>query len=197
MANRTLYLIRHGQYDSALKVRDGGGLTDVGKQQAEYAARAMQSIPLTAIVASTMLRAIETATIIAEAVDMQYTTTPLLREAIPSIPPRIATHILDLMARDPHLTHESIHEDQKRADEAFTQFFIPPPQDTDANDALVCHGNILRYLACKALGVNADTWAKMNINHCGITVFMIDENGLIRLHSHNETRHLPTDLITD
>lgn len=180
-----------------VKSRDGGSLTDVGKQQAECVARVLDGVALTSVVASTMLRAIETAAIIAEATPIEYTVTDLLREAIPSIPPRIATHILDLMARDPNITHESIHEDQKRADEAFNQFFVPPQDEDDTHDVLVCHGNILRYLMCKALGVNADTWAKMNINHCGITTIMIDENGLMRLHSHNETRHLPIDLITD
>jgi serine/threonine-protein phosphatase PGAM5 len=197
MAIRTLYLVRHGQYDATVKAADGGGLSDIGKQQAEYAAQALQGIPMNVIYASTMVRAIETANIIAQKTHSEYKVTDLLREAIPSIPPRIAIQIMEMMARDTKLTHESIHEDGKRADEAFAEFFIAPPIGESQNMVLCCHGNIIRYLTSKALGVSTDTWAKLNINHCSISIFTINEQGLIRLHSYNETGHLPSELKTD
>ena len=197
MAIRTLYLIRHGQYDSTVKAVDGGSLSEIGKQQAEYTAEALQGIPIHAIYASTMVRAIETANIIAQKTQMEYKVTDVLREAIPSIPPRIAMQIMEMMERDPKLTHESIHEDGKRADEAFAEFFVPPPIGENQNDVLCCHGNIIRYLTSKALGVTTDTWAKLNINHCSVSIFTVNEQSLIRLHSYNETGHLPNELKTD
>jgi serine/threonine-protein phosphatase PGAM5 len=197
MANRTLYLVRHGQYDTAVNLRDGGGLTALGKQQAEYAGKALAETPITKIYASTMVRAIETANIIAHMVKANYMVSDLLREAIPSIPPRLATQILMMMEQDPELTHEAIHEDQVRADEAFEHFFRPPPDDDPIAVVLVCHGNIMRYLTCKALGVNTDTWAKLSIHHCGITTIVVEQSGLMRLVTHNETRHLPVELVTD
>ena len=197
MAFRTLYLIRHGQYDTKVKQADGGSLTDLGKQQAGYVATALKDIPITKIYASTMVRAIETGNIIAQANEHQYAVSDLLREVIPSIPPRIATLVFQMMATNPNITHESIHEDQQRADEAFDKFFIPPEGDDDTNDVFACHGNIIRYLTCKALGVNTDTWAKLIINHCSITTISIDSDGLINLQSYNETGHIPTNLRTE
>lgn len=197
VAQRTLYLVRHGQYDTSVRTPDGGSLTEIGKQQAEYVAKAIKELPITSIYASTMVRAIETGNIIAQAKQMNYAVSDLLREGLPSIPPRIATQILEMMAYDPNLTHESIHEDGQRADEAFTHFFAPSKNDEDAHDVLACHGNLIRYLTSKALGVTTDTWAKLNINHCSITTVMVDENGALQLHSYNETGHLPAAMKTE
>jgi serine/threonine-protein phosphatase PGAM5 len=197
MSLRTLYLIRHGQYDTGVAHRDGGNLTQLGIEQAKYAAKAFANHPIDAIYASTMTRAVETANIIAQSVNLEYQTFDLLREAIPSIPPRIAEHILALMQNDPSFTHETIHEERKRADAAFEHFFTAPESDEPVHELLVCHGNILRYLTCRALDINVDTWAKMNINHCAITSISVDSQGRMRLVTHNETRHLPPQYVTD
>jgi serine/threonine-protein phosphatase PGAM5 len=166
--------------------------------QAEYAARALAHIQIDTIHTSTMVRAMETADIIAEVLQRDFITHDLLREAIPTIPPRIAGQILEMMEKSPTFGHDNIYADKQRADEAYDAFFVPPESDSeDTNEALVCHGNILRYLTCKALDINVDTWAKININHCGITSLSIDAQGRIRLLTHNETRHIPIGLLTD
>ncbi|MDQ7036602.1 MAG: phosphoglycerate mutase family protein [Anaerolineae bacterium] len=123
VAQRTLYLVRHGQYDMAVRTPDGGSLTAIGRQQAEYVAKAIKEFPITSITASTMVRAIETGNIIAQATEKPYAVSDLLREGIPSIPPRFATELLEMMENDPRLTHESIHADGQRANEAFAHFF--------------------------------------------------------------------------
>ena len=94
MTTRTVYMIRHGQYHTEVKTADGGGLTDMGKQQAACAARAVARIPIDNLYASTMTRAIETANIIATELGTEYKTHDSIREAIPTIPPRIASDIL-------------------------------------------------------------------------------------------------------
>ncbi|MGJ3241043.1 MAG: histidine phosphatase family protein [Anaerolineae bacterium] len=198
MTTRTLYLIRHGQYDTSVKTADGGSLTDTGREQAKHAGEAVARIPVDALHASTMTRALETATIIAERLNMPYQTHEVLREAIPTIPPRVASEILNLMEHDPEFTHDTIHQDKKRADEAFAHFFTAPASDEPSrHEVLVCHGNIIRYLLCRALDINIDTWAKLDINHCGLCIVTIDEQGRTRLITHNATGHLPTHLLTD
>lgn len=198
MTARTLYLVRHGQYDLNAKVENGGSLTQLGRMQAEYAGLGLAHMQIDAIHASTMTRAMETADIIAGVLKKEFSTHDVLREAIPSIPPRIASQILEMIASSSSLSHDTINEDKKRADEAYEQFFLAPEPDSEpTNEALVCHGNILRYLTCKALDINVDTWAKININHCGITSLSIDLHGRIRLLTHNETRHIPIGLLTD
>lgn len=193
---RTIMIVRHGQYDTSSKMPDGGSLTELGIEQARYTGRALANVPIDSIYASTMTRAIETANYIATTTGFSYQTTDLLREALPTIPPRYAEQILAMMETDPSLTHESINADKKRVDEAFEHFFLPP-DGKDTIDVLVCHGNVLRYLVCKALGVNVDTWGKMIINHCGISTVVIDEQGLMRLATHNAIGHLPLAMITE
>ncbi len=198
MTTRTLYMIRHGQYDMTVKTANGGSLTEIGKQQAEHAAKAVSRIPIDMLHASTMTRAIETANIIANQLSTEYKTHDVIREAIPTIPPRVANAILQMMEADSEFTHDTIHQDKKRADEAFAQFFAAPEADAQStHEVLVCHGNIMRYLTCRALDINVDTWAKMDINHCGITIITVDEQARHRLITHNATGHLPTHLLTD
>ncbi|MGB7341434.1 MAG: histidine phosphatase family protein [Phototrophicaceae bacterium] len=198
MTTRTLYLIRHGQYDTHVKTADGGGLTQLGQEQAAHAGKAVARIPIDNLYASTMTRAIETANIIASQLKMTYETYDVIREAIPTIPPRIAADILQLMENDPSFTHDTIHQDRKRVDEAFEQFFAAPATNMPStHEVIVCHGNIMRYLVCRALEVNVDTWAKLDINHCGITIITVDEQARRRLITHNAVGHLPTHLLTD
>lgn len=198
MSIRTLYIIRHGQYDTSAHLPDGGNLTELGKLQAQHAGKALAHLPIDVVHASTMTRAIETANIISQEVKHDFLTHDLLREAIPTIPPRIAAQILEFMEKDPTFTHDTINADKKRVDEAFKTFFTAPDEDAAPTiELLVCHGNILRYLMCRALDINVDTWAKININHCGITSISIDSQGRMRLLTHNETRHIPVDLLTD
>lgn len=198
MTTRTLYMIRHGQYDTTVKTSNGGSLTETGRQQADHAGKAVSRIPIDFVHASTMTRAIETANIIAQHLKMEYSTHDSIREAIPTIPPRVASAILQMMEADPSFTHDTIHRDKKRVDEAFEQFFAAPDANVQStHEVLVCHGNIMRYLTCRALDINVDTWAKLDINHCGITIITVDEQARHRLITHNATGHLPTHLLTE
>lgn len=198
MSFRIIHMIRHGQYDLEAQASDGGSLTRIGRKQAEHTAMALSHLTVEAIHCSTMIRAMETAAIIAETAGVDFNTHDLLREAIPSIPPRIATQILDLIEHDPSFDYESINADKQRADQAYETFFITPDEEENTqHELLVCHGNILRYLTCKALDINLNTWAKININHCGITTISIDVQGRTRLLRHNSAAHIPIELQTE
>lgn len=198
MSIRILYIIRHGQYDTSARLPDGGSLTELGRLQAQHAGKSLAHLAIHTVHASTMTRAIETAKIITQEIEHDFMTHDLLREAIPTIPPRIASQILEFMEKDPSFTHDTINTDKKRVDQAFETFFTAPDENAPPTiELLVCHGNILRYMTCRALDINVDTWAKLNINHCGITSISIDSQGRMRLLTHNETRHIPVDLLTD
>ena len=80
-----LFLIRHGQSYVNLPDWDGGfidtELTALGQTQAQRAAAWIAArLAPSAIVSSTMQRAVQTATAIAEALDMSFTTDDRLRE---------------------------------------------------------------------------------------------------------------------
>lgn len=197
MGKHTLYILRHGQYDTSVREPDGGSLTDLGRVQAQYTAEYLKDFPISALHCSTMIRAQESAQIIGERLGLELQASDLLREAMPIIPPRFAAIFFERMENDPTLTHDAIHQDRKRADEAFAAYFTRPKEDEDSHELIVCHGNILRYFACQAIGINVGLWANMNIYHCGLTVIEIASDGLMRLIQHNQTAHMPFDDITD
>src|SRR5262249_36187878 len=89
MAQRTLHLIRHGQYHRADHPSDGlgGSLTELGKMQAQLAAQRLSKLPIRVIHHSTLRRAAETAAIIAALrPTVPLRPSRLLWECIPCVP---------------------------------------------------------------------------------------------------------------
>ncbi len=82
--SRRLILIRHGQTTYNATGRMQGHidteLSDVGYEQAQAAARLLHDKEITKIVASDLVRAAETARVVAEALDLDFTTDSRLRE---------------------------------------------------------------------------------------------------------------------
>ncbi len=198
MGTRYLYLVRHGNYNSFDKEDPlGGNLTLMGRDQAFYVRKYFERIPVTAIHASSMRRAIETAEIIQEGhPHIEIHPTRMLWECIPVVPNRLADQFYD---RFPHLTPERLAQQRSYADRAFAAFFQPPSSDDplETHDLLVCHGNLIRYLVCLGLGVDTGAWANMLINQCSVTRFAIDHEDGILMQSYNESAHMPEELWVD
>lgn len=80
-----LYFVRHGESDAniqhVISNRESPfGLTEGGKQQARALAEKLKDVPITAIYASPVLRARETAEILSQAFHLPYQVTEALRE---------------------------------------------------------------------------------------------------------------------
>lgn len=198
MAKRYLYLVRHGNYNTYEQSTDelGGRLTPLGRDQAALTGRHLALYqPLHALHASTMRRAMETAEVIAlHLPHLEIQPSRLLWECIPTIPDQKR----ELFAEKfPHLTTEKVAEQRAIADQAFEQFFQPHTDKSDVHEVLVSHGNLIRYLTCRALGIDPSAWVKMLPFQGGITRFMIEEDGDMMLLAFNETAHIPLDMQTD
>lgn len=192
MPHRYLYLLRHGQYQTVK--RDEGELTKLGKKQAQITAEALANIPFSTIYHSTMLRAEQTAEIIAQAhPNSPLQSTDILRECVPSIP----IHMTGLFSSNHVGTSPdemSLCTDQMQ--KLMDTHFIPPDED-DVYELLVCHGNVIRYLMAQVLNVNASAvWLNMLIHNCGISRVMIDHRHMQYLVSHNDIGHLPENMRT-
>lgn len=200
MTTRTIYLVRHGQYDtngSNSKNSLGGSLTEKGRQQAIFVAEYFSELPIKKIFASTLTRATETAQIVAEKLKMDLEVSDLLQEVIPSIPTNTNGAIAAVLQVGLQLSHTTIEEHMKKSENAFNTFFNPPAKGVESyKDIIVCHGNIIRYFLCKVLNVDINNWIKFDINHCGICCVAIEDSGFMRVLSHNETKHLPSALIS-
>lgn len=188
---RTLYLVRHGLYDED-DPRDenvGRGLTEAGRSQARMtgARLAALGIPFDTLWASPFTRARETAAIIAE--------------SLPGLTPRLAP---DLAECTPTTWRKDIMADLAtgeadacvtQLERAFARFFAPSPSG-DRHELLVCHGNVIRWLWCRALGVETAAWLGMAIANCSVTVIQVKPDGACKLYVFGDAAHLPAELQT-
>ena len=197
MASRSIYLVRHGQYqrlspdelegDSTVEqaIRVDGGLTTLGVEQANLTAQRLRSYPISAIYCSSLPRAVQTAEIIAqEFPGIPLRRTRILWECIPCVPPFLSTFFSEVPS-------EEIARDREQAEEAYGRYF-KRARGEDKHEIVVCHGNLMRYFVSRALEVEPETWGKMGIFNCGISQITISHR-LTGVVCHNDSGHLPED----
>lgn len=182
---RTLYLVRHGQYDAKPDAGpDGPGLTPLGIAQAKLVATRLHglSVTFTSLNASTMTRARETALFVGQSFPgLTLQAAPLLREGTPRS---------YLIANE---KPEDAAAVEAQFNEAFARYFVPA-KDRDAHDILVCHGNVIRYFVTKALGVDTQTWLGLAVTHCSLTVIQVAADGSFKVHAVGDSGHIPPNL---
>jgi serine/threonine-protein phosphatase PGAM5 len=191
---RTLYLIRHGDYDidDPADPEVGKALIPLGIAQSRLVAARLQGMPVRfdRMLSSPMTRARETAAVIAEGLtnlDTPIEITPLLRECIPP------TWRQDIMEREEPAELQACQEQLERA---FEEYFVPSA-GRDRHEILVCHGNVTRWLVTQALQVDPMAWLGMSIDNCSLTVVRIHPDGSMKLVSFNDRGHLPPSLHTE
>jgi serine/threonine-protein phosphatase PGAM5 len=178
MGTRFLVLVRHGQYET----ENGGKLSSLGREQAALTARFLAKIDPDVIWSSTLVRAKETADILAQKMGSPVRRSGLLREGMYSKVEGYETPA------------DERREDKQRADRAYETIFRTTR--SDRTEIVVCHGNLIRYLVCRSLHAPIGKWLRMTTNHCGITRILIRDTGAVRVMSYNETAHLPPKLVT-
>ena len=183
---RTVYLIRHGAYlpDPKADPQAGPGLSTLGIAQARLIGTRLRSLPVAfdSLTSSPMTRAQQTASIIHEQIaDVPAASSPLLSECTP--PARMES-------RDAPATQKACKE---KLDAAFAKFFTPA-SGAHRNDVLVCHGNVIRYLTTRALGVDTQSWIAMSVAHTSVTIVQILGNGTYRVIAVGDTGHVPPTL---
>ena len=189
---RTIYLIRHGQYDHEDKRGPdiGNSLIPLGIAQARLIANRLKSLPVTmnSLISSTMTRARQTAMIInKEFPDLELQQSRIVRECTPP------TWREDIMDRE---DSDNLEECTDQLETAFSEYFIPSPDNQDRNDIIICHGNVIRYFVTKVLKVDTMSWLQMTTGNCGLTVVQIKPDGSMKLVSFNDMGHIPPNLRT-
>lgn len=189
MADRYLYLLRHGQYHTASEHPRHGELTGLGRRQARRVATRLRRLPIEVIRHSGVPRARETAEIIAEKLpDAPLKKSPLLREGFPSAPPK---HLARIAIPKPRLAR-----DRERLQAAHRKFFRAC-RGRDRHELIVGHGNAIRFLVCLGLGGDVRDWWRLAALHCGLTVIRVSPapRGQV-LVSLNDVGHLPPAMQT-
>ena len=185
MALRILLLIRHGQYHLDREHRRYGQLTGLGQRQARRVGTRLAQYTIDALHCSTAPRALQTAELIASRLSgVPRKPSRLLLEGLPTVLPGFSA---EQRGRVP------LH--RARMDRAFARYFRPA-RGRDRIEALICHGNIIRYLLRKALDDSAHKWVRSETSHCGISAVVISPDGTIRIGSINDVGHLPRTMQT-
>jgi serine/threonine-protein phosphatase PGAM5 len=188
---RTLILVRHGVYDET-DPRDpeiGKALLPEGREQARLTGERLAGWParIDVLRASTMTRARETAEIIARALPgLTPLPDPDLRECEPP-----GTHQGTMAGLEPGDADSCA----ARIDGDFARYFRPSP-DRDSTEVLVCHGNVIRWLTCRALGADPKLWLGMSLANCSLTVIQVRPNGTFKITGVGDRGHLPVALQT-
>ena len=190
-AIRTVVLVRHGNYEADPSIEDSIGppLSPIGVAQAHLAGAALMQLPLhfDHLYVSPMQRARDTAAVIAE-----------------DFPGRAFEVVDDLAECTPPTRRTEITKNEKPADLAackqkldrvFARFFKPAIAGDQA-DMLVCHGNVIRYLTTRALGVDTAAWLELSVSHASITTIRIEADGRIKVIAVGDVGHIPPNMRT-
>ena len=189
---RTIYLIRHGEYNQTDTSDSdiGNVLTPLGIAQARLLSARLNGMPIkfNSLISSTMIRAIQTAQIInADFPELELKESNLIRECTPP------TWREDIMVKtDPKELSECVDNLEK----AFREFFISSPDANDRNDIIVCHGNVIRYFVAKVLKVDTMSWLQMSITNCSLTIIRITPDGTMKLDAFGDYGHIPENMRT-
>lgn len=198
MAKRTLYLVRHGQYRRGTRRTSGesdGELTGIGRQQAALVGLRLREIPVDVIHHSTLVRARQTAEVIAaEFPGVPLRPSDLLRECIPGLPEVVPEAFRQFFATAPR---SAIADGARQAAEALATFFREDPGSVDRHEVVVTHGNLISHLAAQAIGAPPGNWVRTDIHHCGITEVCMGTRRGLTLVRHNDTGHLTRELRTE
>jgi len=191
LAARTIVLVRHGNYspDPSADARLGPGLSPLGVAQAHLLGARLAGMPtrFDALYVSPLQRARDTAAIIAR--DFPGRRFKVIDDLAECTPPSRQPEIMAGVKPD------DIAACKAQLDRIFAEYFRPAT-GTERTELFVCHGNVIRYLVTRALGVDTDAWLAMSVGHASITKIRIEANGSIKVISVGDVGHLPPNMLT-
>ena len=190
-AVRTIVLVRHGNYvaDPSADEKSGPGLSPLGVAQAHLVGARLAGLParFDALYVSPMQRARDTAAIIAG--DFPGRDFKVVDDLAECTPP---TRRSDIMAQE---KPEDLAACKAQLDRVFAEYFHPATGQ-DRTELFVCHGNVIRYLVTRALGVDSTAWLGMSVGHASMTTIRIAADGGMQVIAIGDVGHLPPNLRT-
>jgi serine/threonine-protein phosphatase PGAM5 len=185
---RTIVLVRHGEYDPDPKADEALGphLSSLGIAQAHLAGARLAGLPgrIDGLYMSPVQRARDTAGIIAQ--DLPGRRFEVVDDLAECTPPS---------RRDTGDSAADMAACQAQLDRVFAAWFKPGPAG-DRTDLLVCHGNVIRYLVTKALGVDTKAWLQMSIANASFTRIRVKPDGSMQVIAVGDVGHLPPNMLS-
>ncbi len=198
-----LILVRHGETDWNVTLRyQGQGtvpLNALGREQAQRTAQRLVRLRITALYASDVVRAWETATIIGNIIGMEPRPMPAFREidvgkwegyTPEELEQRYPEHMREYhndRANTVRLGGESYAQLQQRAVLGLRQ--IREHHQPGELVVVVAHGGTIRTLICHILGVDLALFGRMWLENGSLTELRYDTKGW-RIYRVNDAAHL-------
>ena len=190
-AARTIYLVRHGNYvaDPAADDKLGPGLSPLGVAQAHLAGARLAAVAgrFDALHASPMQRARDTAAIIGQ--DLPGQRFDVVDDLAECTPP---TRVAGVMAEE---KPADLAACDAQLDRVFAKYVVPA-QGGEQTELFVCHGNVIRGLVVRALGVDKAAWLGMSVGHASLTKLRVHPDGRIQVIAVGDVGFLPPNLLT-
>ncbi|MEO7063880.1 MAG: histidine phosphatase family protein [Dokdonella sp.] len=190
-AARTIVLVRHGNYaeDPAVDPKLGPPLAPIGVAQARLAGArlAVLGLRFDAFYVSPMRRARDTAAVIAgDLPGSAFTVDPDLAECVPP-------------TRRKEITADTAPTEliacKTQLDRLFDRYFHPA-SGAERAKLLVCHGDVIRYLVTRALGVDTHAWLEMSIRNASITQIRVEADGRFKVITVGDDGFMPANMLT-
>jgi len=189
--SRTILLVRHGEYDAdpAADPKLGPHLSALGVAQAHLVGARLAAIPggIDGRHVSPLQRARDTAATIGAA--LPRGDFDVIDDLAECMPPTRRSTVME--GEKP----EDLAACQAQLDRVFAAWFKPSPGG-DRTDLFVCHGNVIRYLVTRALGVDSKAWLEMSIGHASLTKIRIKPDGSMQVISVGDVGHLPPNMLS-
>lgn len=190
-STRTIVLVRHGYYlpDADADKKLGPHLAPIGVAQAHLAGARLAGLPIRFddLYVSPVQRARDTAAIIGT-----------------ELPGRHFAVVDDLAECTPPTWRTKITAQEKpqdltacktQMDRLFAHYFTPA-KDHERTDLMVCHGNVIRNMVVRALGVDPNAWLEMSVGNASVTRIRIEADGTFKVISVGDVGHIPPNMRT-
>ena len=189
-AFHTIILVRHGAYDADRNDPEKSSLNPLGIAQARLVAARLAALPgnTDAFVSSPVVRAHQTARVIAA--DMQGRPIEILTALSECSPP---SRRPEAAAKTPEAVQESA-ACASRLGSVFASLFVPASSGKPRRTMIIAHGNVIRYLITRALGVDTKAWLEMSVANASITQVLVEPDGRFKVISVGDVGHLPPSM---
>lgn len=190
MARKQLYLVRHGEQDRASGHTPDGGLSQLGREQAERLGQRLRTVPFSAIHHSPLARAVQTADIVAGHFPQ------VSRHACDFIADRTPVPSLEQRDRYPGrwlswldgVPDGERDEDATALRAAVEHFGVTG--DDDRYELLITHNFVIGWFVRHALDAPVWRWIGLDQANCAITIVEWDSGRPPTLVSFNDSGHL-------
>ncbi|GAB2951139.1 histidine phosphatase family protein [Nonomuraea fastidiosa] len=186
MANRYLYLARHGE------AIDEGELSPIGREQAELLGRRLAEHPITAVHHSPLPRAAATAEIVAAHLPgAAVRSGEVYGDYVPAAPPREELPPRHAAFLD-GFTETELASGPPLAAEAIARHAGPAAAET--HELIVTPNYLIAWFVRHALGAPDARWMGLNQGNCALTAILYRPEAPPSLLFFNDMSHLPPDL---